>query len=117
MLSTLFAYQVVGVGWMRWRELSGDDARGGLLCDDMGLGKTVQMLAVIMDGQPDKKALKNGEGSTLIVCTASLVDQWAEEINKHCKPNLAGKVTIYRSAEFAKTTNNPLSLLQTHNIM
>lgn len=115
--SLLRPYQVVGIGWMRWRELSADEPRGGLLADDMGLGKTLQMLGVIMDGKPDRGAAKDGQKCTLIVCSGNLIDQWEEEIMKHCEKNAIGKVTRYRSKEFANTTNIPLEQLRSHDIM
>lgn len=115
MLSTLPPHQVAGAAWIRYKELSGEGA--GLLADDMGLGKTVQMLAAIMDGKPDKAVMKDGQGSTLVVCSASLVDQWEAEAKKHCHPKWLGKVTRFRAADFEKSTNDPLGFLQTHDIM
>ena len=50
---------------------------GGILADDMGLGKTLQIISLLMD------AKKNGRlKKALIVCPASLVYNWSEEIFK-----------------------------------
>ncbi|MBR2287065.1 MAG: DEAD/DEAH box helicase [Clostridia bacterium] len=67
-------YQVAGYSWMRTL-ISADF--GGILADDMGLGKTLQALSVIL-------ALKQ-EGEkrpAIIVCPASLVYNWVEEIRR-----------------------------------
>lgn len=51
---------------------------GGILADDMGLGKTLQAISVSLD---DKEQGKNG--TSLIVCKASLVFNWKEEFTKY----------------------------------
>ncbi len=64
--ATLRGYQVRGVDWLRF--LSGADL-GGLLADDMGLGKTLQALCAV--GFP-----------CLVVAPASVLHNWAKEIQK-----------------------------------
>ena len=49
----------------------------GLLGDDMGLGKTVQALAAIAH-----VAETDGEQHHLVICPASLIDTWLQEINR-----------------------------------
>ena len=67
-------YQKLGFKWMKTLDLSGF---GGILADDMGLGKTVQVIALLLDEQ------KSGGGQpSLIVCPASLVYNWENEIRK-----------------------------------
>lgn len=117
MKSKLLPHQVAGTAWIRFKELSGDEPKGGVFADAMGLGKTVQMLAAIMDGKPDKAAMRDGQGSTLVVCSASLVDQWEAEVRKHCDPKWLGRVTRFKAADFARSTNDPLGFLQSHDIM
>jgi superfamily II DNA or RNA helicase len=68
-------YQVYGYKWMR--TLAGVGF-SGILADDMGLGKTLQMISVLL---ADK--LENAVPHTsLIVCPASLVYNWQEELQR-----------------------------------
>jgi len=68
--ATLYPYQVEGVAFLA--------ANGrGLLADDMGLGKTLQSIAAA------SWLIKNsGVERVLVVCPASLKQQWAREIEK-----------------------------------
>ncbi len=65
-------YQRRGVEWMHHL---GDVGCHGLLADEMGLGKTMQVLALLA-------ARRVTEKPTLIVCPASVVPVWREEIAK-----------------------------------
>ena len=72
--NVLRKYQKDGFKWLRSVEELGF---GGILADDMGLGKTLQIISLLMD------AKKNGRlKKALIVCPASLVYNWSEEISK-----------------------------------
>jgi len=51
--------------------------RRGLLGDDMGLGKTVQALAAIAHATE-----ADGQRHHLVVCPASLIDTWLQEIRR-----------------------------------
>ncbi len=65
-------YQIYGFKWLK--TLS--SARfGGILADEMGLGKTLQMISLLLS---DKE--ETGMTGSLIVCPASLVYNWQEEI-------------------------------------
>lgn len=64
-------YQAEG---FRWLCALKDNHFGGLLADEMGLGKTLQVIALM--GSSLRK------GKCLVVCPASLVYNWASEINK-----------------------------------
>ena len=74
----------------RWLSTLSEWGFGGILADDMGLGKTVQMLAFLLAKR--KRAL--------IVCPASLVYNWAGEVEKFT-PDLKA-VTITGSGEKRK---------------
>ena len=60
-------YQRVGVAWM-WHLYRQEI--GGILADEMGLGKTIQALALL-------QAI--GKGPYLVVCPASLGENWRRE--------------------------------------
>lgn len=66
-------YQEYGVRWLRFLERAG---YGGILADDMGLGKTLQTLTWIALEREKPEARK---APALIVCPASLVENWIEE--------------------------------------
>jgi SNF2 family DNA or RNA helicase len=76
----LYGYQKQGVEWMSRKEqmaASSEAAgkyasRGGMLLDDMGLGKTVQLIALCLR-HPH-------EDPTLVVCPASIAQQWQDEL-------------------------------------
>ena len=63
-------YQKVGAAWLWHLHQNG---LGGILADEMGLGKTLQALALIC-----AEAAQSG-GTTLVVCPASLVENWRRE--------------------------------------
>jgi SNF2 family DNA or RNA helicase len=65
-------YQRRGVEWMY--HLCEVDCHG-LLADEMGLGKTLQVLSLLA-------ARHSSERPSLIVCPASVVPVWREEMNK-----------------------------------
>ncbi len=66
-------YQRRGVEWMHHLA---DVGCHGLLADEMGLGKTLQVLSLLSARPIEGK-------SHLIVCPASVVPVWHEEIQKH----------------------------------
>lgn len=65
-------YQVFGHRWLRTLEKYGF---GGILADDMGLGKTLQVISVMCHAKAEGSA-----GVSLVVCPASLIYNWLEEI-------------------------------------
>jgi SNF2 family DNA or RNA helicase len=68
--TNLFPYQKEGVAFAAFRD-------GAIIADEMGLGKTIQAIAAAVM----KKKLF-GFKRTLIICPASLKEQWKQEIEK-----------------------------------
>jgi SNF2 family DNA or RNA helicase len=67
-------YQEEGV---RWLSYLGQYNMGACLADEMGLGKTVQIIALL------KNVFQNNvTGKVMILCTKSLVYNWAAELEK-----------------------------------
>lgn len=66
----LFPYQREGIEFAAFR-------KGAIIADEMGLGKTVQAIGTAVM----KKALF-GFSRTLVICPASLKDQWKSEIER-----------------------------------
>lgn len=64
-------YQKEGYQWLSTLREYGFN---GILADDMGLGKTLQVIALLDSMQSDKPSL--------VVCPASLVYNWEEEVHK-----------------------------------
>jgi superfamily II DNA or RNA helicase len=90
-------YQVEGVLWMQRLHHNGGH---GLLADEMGLGKTLQVLTLIA------KYAKN-QRSSLIVCPASVVPVWKQEVERWY-PDL--EVKIVKSDELPKREKGVLWL-------
>ncbi|XP_028608856.1 transcription termination factor 2 [Grammomys surdaster] len=103
----LLLHQKQALAWLLWRE--SQKPQGGILADDMGLGKTLTMIALILTKKNQQKS-KEKEGSlpvtwlskndssvftsngTLIVCPASLIHHWKNEVEKRVNSN---KLRVY----------------------
>ncbi len=82
---TLRPYQVYGYQWFCTLQAAGF---GGILADEMGLGKTLQAIALLLH---DKEA--GVQEPALVVCPASLVFNWLEEIHRFAPALQAVTVT------------------------
>ena len=72
--ATLRPYQQKGFEWLM---LLAEAGAGGCLADDMGLGKTIQAICFLAS-----RIQKKPEAKYLIVCPASLVYNWKQELEK-----------------------------------
>lgn len=72
----LRAYQREGFKWMKTLSQYGF---GGVLADDMGLGKTLQSIAYIASVT---QAMRENDQQTLIICPASVMFHWQNELNR-----------------------------------
>jgi SNF2 family DNA or RNA helicase len=86
---TLRPYQKTGT---RWLHLLAGLGLGACLADDMGLGKTIQVLSLLLVD----KARGQRSGPSLLVAPASLLGNWAAEIERFA-PSLKA-VTVHASA-------------------
>jgi hypothetical protein len=82
---TLRPYQKAGVQWLHL--LSGLGL-GACLADDMGLGKTIQVLALLLS----QAGKGGGKRPSVLVAPASLLANWAEEIERFAPSLNAGIV-------------------------
>ncbi|XP_035449226.2 transcription termination factor 2 isoform X1 [Spodoptera frugiperda] len=130
MKSSLMPHQLHALAWLRWRETQ--RPRAGILADDMGLGKTITMISLIASDKEDKiddddddedddgpARGKMARGGTLVVCPASLMQQWAGEVGKHCRAH-ALSVCLHHGANRTQQASRlaPHDLvLTTYNIM
>ncbi|XP_060057798.1 transcription termination factor 2 isoform X3 [Erinaceus europaeus] len=103
----LLLHQKQALAWLLWRE--SQKPQGGILADDMGLGKTLTMIALILTQKNQEKIKEKDENvaltwlskddspeftsyGTLIICPASLIHHWKNEVEKRVNSN---KLRVY----------------------
>ena len=74
LVQVLRGYQKTGYRWLKTLDVNGF---GGILADDMGLGKTIQIIALLQ-----AEAQEHPESQSLIICPASLVYNWENELKR-----------------------------------
>nr|XP_050867199.1 transcription termination factor 2-like [Vespula vulgaris] len=125
----LMPHQQHALAWLMWREQKRPS--GGVLADDMGLGKTLTMISLIMatlaqedDNDSDDEWHTTNKsitykGGTLVVCPASLLSQWENEIKSKCKKGILS-IEVYHGnnrEKLAKRLAKYDVVITTYNIL
>uniref|UniRef100_A0A8C6RJY4 Transcription termination factor 2 n=1 Tax=Nannospalax galili TaxID=1026970 RepID=A0A8C6RJY4_NANGA len=122
----LLLHQKQALAWLLWRE--GQKPQGGILADDMGLGKTLTMIALILTKKNQEKSKEKDKAvtvtwlskddssdftslGTLIVCPASLIHHWKNEVEKRVSSKL--RVYLYHGPN----RNRHAKVLSTYDIV
>uniref|UniRef100_A0A2C9K2C0 Transcription termination factor 2 n=1 Tax=Biomphalaria glabrata TaxID=6526 RepID=A0A2C9K2C0_BIOGL len=121
----LMPHQRHALAWLAWREQQ--HPPGGILADDMGLGKTLTMLshilnqkvaidsadqAVWLNRKKEVEKLEKGlkkSRATFIITPASLIHQWAKEIDRRFQPGLL-KYILYHGPDREKNVHKLLDV-------
>ncbi|XP_051154646.1 DNA excision repair protein ERCC-6-like [Leptopilina boulardi] len=112
----LYHYQRVSVQWL-W-ELNNRNV-GGLMGDEMGLGKTVQVIAFLAGLEASELLLDDGRfrglGPTLIVCPATLLDQWVKHF--HNWSPITRVALLHHSGSFQGKTSDLIESIKHGGIL
>ncbi|KAL1228463.1 DNA excision repair protein [Trichinella pseudospiralis] len=113
----LHKYQKVGVRWLLECYCK---ATGAILGDEMGLGKTVQLIAFLISLFVSNKYVQGfriyGLGPVLIVCPATLLFHWVQELH-HWWP-LFRVVILHESGSFEGPRENLIrSIIKSRGIL
>ncbi|KAF7809564.1 protein CHROMATIN REMODELING 19 [Senna tora] len=93
-------YQLVGVNFLLLLHRKG--IGGAILADEMGLGKTVQAITYLTM----LKHLHNDPGPHLIVCPASVLENWERELQRWCPSFSVVQYHGARRAAYCKELNS-----------
>lgn len=91
-------YQKYGFQWLK---TLAHYRFGGILADDMGLGKTLQSIAFLVSLLPE---IRNQNLPALIICPASLMYNWLNELRKFA-PEIVAVIADGSRGEREKTLN------------
>lgn len=72
--------------------------RGSILADEMGLGKTISAISLLVAQHTTSKMNNKVSGPTLVVCPATIIKQWDQEIKAWAQDYLP-EVMLYNSQE------------------
>ncbi|KAL2820462.1 SNF2 family N-terminal domain-containing protein [Aspergillus cavernicola] len=108
--TSMYHHQLLGCAWMRDRENSPEEPKGGLLCDEMGFGKTFEALVNIVDGFPADP--HDPVKTTLIVAPSHLVKHWMDQMRAHCDEDYLEDAIEYHANAKLSTLNVVKSLLK-----
>ncbi|XP_024015524.1 helicase-like transcription factor CHR27 [Eutrema salsugineum] len=114
----LMRHQKIALEWMRKKEKRKLHCLGGILADDQGLGKTISTIALILlqklkSQSKPRKPRSQKSGGTLIVCPASVVKQWARELDEKVSNEHKLSVLVYHGS---KRTKDPTELAK-HDVV
>lgn len=70
--------------------------RGSILADEMGLGKTISAISLLVALYTTNRINNKVSGPTLVVCPATIIKQWDQEIKAWAKDYLP-EVMLYNS--------------------
>ncbi|XP_030893796.1 transcription termination factor 2, partial [Leptonychotes weddellii] len=130
----LLLHQKQALAWLLWRE--SQKPHGGILADDMGLGKTLTMIALILTQKNQEKNKQEDKNTaltwlsrddsceftshgTLIICPASLIHHWKNEVMK-CVSHNTLRVYLYHGPnrdQRAKALSTYDVVITTYNLL
>lgn len=92
-----YPHQILGTRWILGLALDQSGLGGGLLADDMGLGKTFMSLAAMDHMYNTHRSIKSTEKPCLVVAPLSLLQNWADEVDKTFSTSPFRDVVILQS--------------------